>query len=65
MGHAIHWLIFVAHLLCARYTVDAGAIRTIRHKNSPQDAFSLVGHTDEHTGSFNTGLCDIWEEHLT
>lgn len=60
MGHAIHW-----HTVGAMHIVDAGNIRTCRHSESPQEACSLVGHTDEHTGNFDLGLWDTCEEHIT
>ena len=52
--------VFVAHVLFARLAVDAEDISTVRHRISPQNACGLVGHVDEHTSNFNTGLWDTW-----
>ena len=40
-------MIFVAQLLCARRTVDAEDISSVRHRICPQNACGFVGHTDD------------------
>lgn len=47
------WAMLVIDCLLSTYYVPGTRkvlhIRTVRHTNSPQDACSLAGHTDEHT----------------